>query len=222
MGAPHPNDSAEWCASHTPPVLYPRVGRPTDAATPVEVRTSLTSDTLRGGEIPQALPKWPCSKPMSHFCIGLVELGAYLWGHILLSDPCPRPACPAKWLRTPVGVVRGNEERPPHVSMTMTTAMRYLKHHVFDPGTKTARSKCLLPREKPTRKDWDHLIKFWHNHASTGGKPLGKWSNTSHQIWQWYCSKEDNDLQQIECGRIYHYKLVRVFQLTRSTSTYQR
>ena len=53
-------------ASHTPPVLYMRVSRPTNAA-PLEVCTSSPSNTPGGGGIPQALPKWPCSGFTSHF-----------------------------------------------------------------------------------------------------------------------------------------------------------
>jgi hypothetical protein len=91
---------------------------------------------------------------------------------------------------------------------------RYLKHFVFDPGITTVGSTFLFPREKPTRNNWDHWINFWHTYTTTGGKlkvPLGKWSNTTHQMWQWYYTKEDNDLQQIKGGRIFHYKLVQGF-----------
>jgi hypothetical protein len=101
---------------------------------------------------------------------------------------------------------------------------RYLKHFVFDPGTIRVGSMFLFPIEMPPRNDWDHWINFWHNYATTGGKVkvlLGKWSSTTHGILQWYYRKEDSDLQQIEGGRIFHYKLVLGYQLTRSTSIYQ-
>jgi hypothetical protein len=66
---------------------------------------------------------------------------------------------------------------------------RYLENFVFNPGAATAGSKYILPQEKPTRKDWDPWIDFWHGYTTTGGKlkmPLGNWNNATHQVWQWY------------------------------------
>jgi len=52
--------------------------------------------------------------------------------------------------------------------------------------------------------------------------PLGNWNNATHQVWQWYYKKEDDNLQQIVGGRVAHYKPARGFRLTRSTTTYQQ
>jgi hypothetical protein len=60
---------------------------------------------------------------------------------------------------------------------------------------------------------------------NSGGRlttPLGNWCNITHQVWQWYYTKEDNDLQKIEGGKLAHFKPARGFQLTRSTITYQQ
>jgi hypothetical protein len=102
---------------------------------------------------------------------------------------------------------------------------RYLEHFVFDPGLATASSTYKFPREKPTRDDCDTLVNFWHSYTTTGGRlmtPLGYWCNKPHQVWQWYYTKEDNDLQKFEGGRVAHFKPARGFQLTRSTITYQQ
>ncbi len=101
---------------------------------------------------------------------------------------------------------------------------RYLKNFVFNPGAATAGSKYIFPQEKPTRKDWDTWIDFWHRYTTTGGKlkmPLGNWNNATHRVWQWYYKKEDNNLQQIVGGRVAYYKPARGFRLTRSTTTFQ-
>ncbi len=86
---------------------------------------------------------------------------------------------------------------------------KYLKHFVFDPGTATAGSTYIFPREKPTSYDWDHWIDFLHSYTTTGGKlkvPLGKWSNPTHRVWQWFFKKEDNNLIQVEGGRAVHFR----------------
>jgi hypothetical protein len=102
---------------------------------------------------------------------------------------------------------------------------RYLEHFVFDPGLATAGSTYKFPREKPTRDDWDTWVNFWHSYTTRGGRlttPLGNWCNKTHRVWQWYYTKEDNDLQKIKSGRVAHFKPAKGFQLTRSTVTYQR
>jgi hypothetical protein len=89
---------------------------------------------------------------------------------------------------------------------------KYLEHFVFHPGTATASSMYIFPREKLTRDDWDHWIDFWHSYRTTGGKlkvPLGKWSNPTHRVWQWYYKKEDDDLIQVEGGRAVHFRPAR-------------
>jgi hypothetical protein len=101
---------------------------------------------------------------------------------------------------------------------------RYLKHFVFDPGLATAGSSYEFSREKPIRDNWDTWVNFWHNYTTTGGKltmPLENWWNKTHRIWQWYYTKEDNNLQQIKGGRVVHFEPARGFRLTRSTVTYQ-
>jgi hypothetical protein len=104
-----------------------------------------------------------------------------------------------------------------------TADSKYLKHFVFNPGLATAGSTYIFPRKKPTRADWDTWVNFWHSYTTTGGKlkmPLGNWCNTTHHVWQWYYTKEDDDLQQIEGGRVVYFKPARRFRLTRSTVTY--
>jgi hypothetical protein len=73
---------------------------------------------------------------------------------------------------------------------------KYLEHFVFVPGTATAGSMYVFPREKPIRDNWDHWIDFWHSYTTTGGKlkvPLGKWSNPTHRVWQWFYKKEEDN-----------------------------
>ena len=62
--------SAGLCTSHTLPAPYPRVDISTENAAPNEVHTSLPSNMPRGGGIPQAWPKQPCSGPTSRFRTG--------------------------------------------------------------------------------------------------------------------------------------------------------
>jgi hypothetical protein len=60
---------------------------------------------------------------------------------------------------------------------------RYQENFVFDPGAATAGLKYIFPQEKPTRKDWDTWIDFWHGYTTTGGKlkmPLENWNNATH------------------------------------------
>jgi hypothetical protein len=106
-----------------------------------------------------------------------------------------------------------------------TAGGRYLEHFVFDLGLATAGSLYKFPREKPTRDGWDTWVNFWHSYTTTGGRltmPLGNWCNKTHRVWQWYCTKEDNNLQKIKGGRVAHFKPARGFQLTRSTVMYQQ
>ncbi len=102
---------------------------------------------------------------------------------------------------------------------------RYLEHFICDPGLATAGSTYKFPREKPTRDDWDTWVNLWHSHTTTGGRlmmPLGNWRNITHRVWQWYYTKEDNNLQKNERRRVAHFNPARGFWLTRSTITYQR
>jgi hypothetical protein len=98
------------------------------------------------------------------------------------------------------------------LSELSTADGKYLEHFVFNPGMATAGSMYIFPREKPTRDDWDHWIDFWHSYTITWGKlkvPLGKWSNPTHQVWQWFYKKEDNKLIQVEGGRAVYYRPAR-------------
>ncbi len=102
---------------------------------------------------------------------------------------------------------------------------KYLEHFVFEPGTDTAATRYIFPREKPTRTDWAIWIDFWHGYTNTGGKlkaPLGNWINGTHRVWQWYYNAEYNNLQHVKGGRVIHFKPSRGFRLTRSTTNYQR
>jgi hypothetical protein len=102
---------------------------------------------------------------------------------------------------------------------------KYLEHFVFKPGTDTAATRYIFPREKPTRTDWAIWIDFWCGSTNTGGKlkaPLGNWINETHRVWQCYYNMEDNDLQHVKGGRVIHFKPSRGFRLTRSTTNYQR
>jgi hypothetical protein len=46
------------------------------------------------------------------------------------------------------------------LSDMMTADGRYLEQFVFDPGGKVSRSKYKLPRESPTKKDWEVWFNF--------------------------------------------------------------
>jgi hypothetical protein len=109
--------------------------------------------------------------------------------------------------------------------LDITTEYRcYLEHFFFKPEKISSRSKYTFPREKPSRKDWDLWFDFWHNFTTTGGKlnvPLGKWVKTTHQIWRRYYREQEEDLQQIEDGKTYHFKLTSFSHRTRSMSKYQ-
>jgi hypothetical protein len=108
--------------------------------------------------------------------------------------------------------------------LDITTADgKYLEHFVFEPGTDTTATRYIFPREKPTRDNWATWIDFWQGYTTTGGKlktPLGNWIYGTHQVWEWYYNKEDNNLQHVKGGKVVHFKPARGFRLTRSTTTY--
>ena len=59
--------------------------------------------------------------------------------------------------------------------------------------------------------------------GSTGDKlkvPLSNWIHKSHRIWKWFYRPQDNNLQRIDRGTVYHYKLVTGHQGTRTTRMY--
>jgi hypothetical protein len=91
------------------------------------------------------------------------------------------------------------------------------------PGSKNTKSKFKFPREYPSNKDWNSWFNFWHNFILTGDKlkvPLGNWTHPTHSIWRWYYRAQDDDLQRIDKGRIYHYKLLMGHQRTQTTKMY--
>jgi hypothetical protein len=111
------------------------------------------------------------------------------------------------------------------LSDSTTADGKYLEHFVFHTGMATASSMYIFPREKPTRDNWDHWIDFWHSYTTTGGKlkvPLGRWSNPTHRVRQWFYKKEDDNLIQVEVGRAVHFRLARRLQLTQSKVVYQQ
>jgi hypothetical protein len=86
-------------------------------------------------------------------------------------------------------------------------------------------SKYTFPREVPTKDDWMVWANFWRGYTNTGEKlktPLGNWKKSTHRIWQWFYDKSDDNLQHLSEGGIIHFKPVRSFMGTRSTTTYQR
>jgi hypothetical protein len=88
---------------------------------------------------------------------------------------------------------------------------QYLKNFVFNPGGTTTKSTFKFPSESPTKDDWNSWFNFWHQFTSTGDilkVPLGNWTHTSHRIWKWYYRPQDDNLQRIDRGTVYHYKLV--------------
>jgi hypothetical protein len=65
---------------------------------------------------------------------------------------------------------------------------KFLEHFMFDPGGSAKHSQYTFPWEQPTRQEWDGWINFWHAFTNTVGKlktPLGRWTNSTHQIWIW-------------------------------------
>ncbi len=87
---------------------------------------------------------------------------------------------------------------------------RYLKKIVFGPGCKNLKSKYKFPHEKPSNKDCRTWFNFWHSFTLTGDKlkvPLGNWIHLTHCIWKWYYRAHDEDLQRLNNGTLYHYRL---------------
>ncbi len=96
------------------------------------------------------------------------------------------------------------------LSDVTTADGRYLEKFVFDPGCKNSKSTYKFPREKPSNKDWRTWFNFWHSFTSTGDKlkvPLGNWIHPTHRIWKWYYRVQDDDLQRLDDGTLYHYRL---------------
>jgi hypothetical protein len=109
------------------------------------------------------------------------------------------------------------------LSDVTTADGRYLKKYVFNPGSKNTKSKFEFPSEYPSNKDCNSWFNFWHNFTLTGDKlkvPLGNWIHPTHCVWRWYYRAQDDDLQRIDKGRIYHYKLLTGHQRTRTTKMY--
>ena len=98
--------SAEWCASHTPPAPYPRVGRPTADSAPAKAHASSPSDTLRGRGYgtPRAWPRRPGSKPTSRFRTGgrTARSPCRTWRLLVgAHSPVATPARPVPTSRAP-------------------------------------------------------------------------------------------------------------------------
>ncbi len=80
-----------------------------------------------------------------------------------------------------------------------------------------------FPREKPSNKDWRTWFNFWHSFSLTGDKlkvPLGNWIQPTHCIWKWYYRVQDDDLQRLNDGTLYHYRLQMGHQRTRTMKMY--
>jgi hypothetical protein len=100
---------------------------------------------------------------------------------------------------------------------------RYLEKIVFNPGSKNTKLKFKFPCQYPSNKDWNSCFNFGHNFTMTGDKlkvPLGNWIHPTHCIWRWYYRAQDNNLQRINEGRKYHYKLLMGHPRTRTTKMY--
>ena len=105
-----------------------------------------------------------------------------------------------------------------------TAGGRYLQSFVVNPGNAPTKSTIKFPWESPTKDDWNLWFNFWHQFTSTGDKlrvPLGTLTHMSHCIRKWYYKAQDNDLQRIERGTVYHYNLVVGHWRTRTTRLYQ-
>ncbi len=99
----------------------------------------------------------------------------------------------------------------------------YLENFVFDPGGTKTKSNFKFPCKILTNNNWNSWFNFWHNFTSTGDKlkvPLGNWTHPTHRIWQWYYKAQEDNLQRIDGGTIYHYKLVLGYQHTQTMRMY--
>ncbi len=68
------------------------------------------------------------------------------------------------------------------------------------------------------------MVNFWHDYTATGDKlhtPLGTWMAPTHRRWIWYYESSNNDLHQIENGKVHHYLHTMNYQRTRSTTNYE-
>jgi hypothetical protein len=109
------------------------------------------------------------------------------------------------------------------LSDVTTADGQYLKKIVFNLESKNMKSKFKFPREYPSNKDWNSWFNFWHNFTLTGDKlkvPLRNWIHPTHRVWRWYYRAQDNNLQRINDGRIYRYKLLMGHQRTWTTKMY--
>jgi hypothetical protein len=100
---------------------------------------------------------------------------------------------------------------------------QHLEKIVFGPGSKNTKSKFKFPHKYPSNKDWNSWFNFWHNFTLTGDKlkvPLGNWIHPTHCVWRWYYGAQDDNLQRINKGRIYHYKLLMGHRRTWTTKMY--
>jgi hypothetical protein len=67
------------------------------------------------------------------------------------------------------------------------------------------------------------MVNFWHSFTLTGDKlkvPLGNWIHPTHRIWKWYYRVQDNNLQRLNDGTLYHYRLQMGHRQTRTTKMY--
>jgi hypothetical protein len=104
------------------------------------------------------------------------------------------------------------------LSNVTTADGQYLKKFIFDPGCKNSKSKYKFPRKKLSNKDWCTWFNFWHSFTLTGDKlkvPLGNRIHPTHHIWKWYYRVHDDDLQRLNDGTLYHYRLQMGHQQTR-------
>ena len=122
-----------------------------------------------------------------------------------------------------LGRCRGALKAIIFLSDISTADGRYLTNFVFNRGGTMAESMFKFPLQSPTKDDWNSWFNFWHQFTSTGDKlkvPLGNWIHKSHRIWKWFYRPQDNNLQRIDRGTVYHYKLVTGHQGTRTTRVY--
>ncbi len=80
-----------------------------------------------------------------------------------------------------------------------------------------------FPAKKLSNKDWRTWFNFWHSFTLTRDKlkvPLGNWIHPTHCIWKWYYRVHDNNLQRLDDGTQYHYRLQMGHQGTRITKMY--
>ena len=108
----------------------------------------------------------------------------------------------------------------------MTTADgNYIEQSALEPCKQGIRSRYSFPREEPTAKDWEAWQTFWVSYTGVAHRlhhPLGRWTQPTHRLWEWFYDEEGDVLLRISKNTIERYRRQGRQGWSRSDQRYKR